>query len=354
MLFVAMSARERFEGCLLGGAVGDAMGAGIEFSRLEELRARFGAAGVTDYVPVYGRVGAITDDTQMTLFTAEGLLRAIGPTDLPAVVESTHASYLRWLHTQGESSRFSGPSYVRDGWMFSIEGLHHVRAPGGTCLSALRGPVAGSTGAPLNDSKGCGGVMRVAPVGLVLDEPFEIACATAAITHGHPSGYLAAGVLADIVARVIKGSPLRSAATSTAQALASRLNDEVRRALDTAIEAAEGGIRTAEVVERLGAGWVAEEALSIAVYCALVADDYPDGVLLAVNHSGDSDSTGAIAGNLLGAALGRSAIPPGWLEALELADVIEMVARDLLDLRTGAPRDEQRYPVVGPGVDRAE
>jgi ADP-ribosylglycohydrolase len=67
--------RDRYRGCLLGGAVGDALGAGIVFLSLGEIRQRYGPTGVTGYVSAYGRAGAITDDTQMTLFTAEGLLR---------------------------------------------------------------------------------------------------------------------------------------------------------------------------------------------------------------------------------------------------------------------------------------
>ena len=71
-----ITTHDRYRGCLLGGAVGDALGAGVEFMSLDEIRGRYGPAGVTGYVPCYGRSGAITDDTQMTLFTAEGLLRA--------------------------------------------------------------------------------------------------------------------------------------------------------------------------------------------------------------------------------------------------------------------------------------
>jgi len=87
----------------------------------------------------------------------------------------------------------------------------------------------------------------------------------------------------------------------------------------------------AEQVEKLGGGWIAEEALAISLYCALVAKDFEHGISLAVNHGGDSDSTGAIAGNLLGAALGVNAIPERWRKQLELANVIEQVADDLHD-----------------------
>lgn len=68
--------RERYQGCLLGGAVGDALGAPVEFMRRSEIIREFGPQGITDLAPAYGKLGAITDDTQMTLFAAEGALRA--------------------------------------------------------------------------------------------------------------------------------------------------------------------------------------------------------------------------------------------------------------------------------------
>jgi len=81
------------------------------------------------------------------------------------------------------------------------------------------------------------------------------------------------------------------------------------------------------------------------VYAALVAErDFARGVRLAVNHSGDSDSTGSIAGQLLGIQLGVEAIPVQWLEALELREVIEQVAEDLVTGVEGMADAWERYP----------
>jgi len=102
-------------------------------------------------------------------------------------------------------------------------------------------------------------------------------------------------------------------------------------------------------VEALGEGWIAEEALAIGLFCALVARDFEHGVLLAVNHGGDSDSTGSIAGNLLGLVYGEAGIPDRWLRRLELREVVAQVADDLWDCfgdpaKPRAEADLGRYP----------
>jgi len=335
-------ASSRGAGCLLGGAVGDALGAPVEFMALREIRSRVGSDGIADFEPAYGRTGAITDDTQMTLWTAEGLLRGHcrgtlrGILHMPSIV---HHAYLRWLKTQGMSSRDDGFRFATEeepnGWLIGVEALHARRAPGNTCLSALVSPGMGTMEKPKNDSKGCGGVMRVAPVGLYeqnSERAFDLACEIAAITHGHPTGYLAAGCLAAVIAGIVQGTGLRDAVTQAMGILAHRRHrEETTACFELALSLLDGGAEPVpKTVERIGQGWIAEEALAISVFCALAfPDDFRSAVLLAVNHSGDSDSTGAITGNILGALLGVDAIPSEWLDRLELQDEIETIATDL-------------------------
>ncbi len=145
---------------------------------------------------------------------------------------------------------------------------------------------------------------------------------------------LSAGVLAFIVARIVAGAGLSDAVDHAVYEVLRGEEDhqETFDALDKAIRLARDASRppTPESVEALGGGWVGEEALAIAVYCALVHEnDLRRALLLAVNHSGDSDSTGSIAGNILGALHGTAAIPPEWLEQLELRTEIERLANDL-------------------------
>ena len=345
-----------FSGCLLGGAVGDALGAPVEFLNIDEIRARYGSAGITDYDVAFGRRGAITDDTQMTLFTAEGVLRADVRWHHKGICHPAsviHHAYIRWLHTQGERSRSQFSQDQMDGWLIGVESLHARRAPGNTCLSALRGATMGTVDRPLNDSKGCGGVMRVAPIGLATrdeEAAFALGCEAAAITHGHPSGYYSAGCFAAVIQNLTEGRTLPNAIERTLGILDNSKNtghEECSAAIRQAVALWHDAdvAPSPETIGRMGGGWVGEEALAIVLYCALSAqDDFARGVLLAVNHSGDSDSTGAITGNLLGLMLGIDAIPARWLDELEIREDIDALANDLCTGFDESDAWRNRYP----------
>jgi len=336
----------RFRGCLLGGAAGDALGAPVEFMDLAAIRAAFGPGGIRDLAPAYGRAGgAITDDTQMTLFTAEGILRGHvrgmtkGISSIPAVIG--HA-YQRWLFTQGLGGSMA--EVGKDGWLLGHGELFARRAPGTTCVSALE---AGGTG-PRNQSKGCGGVMRVAPVGLYVAarnlprrQAFTWGCEAAGLTHGHPTGQLPAGVLAMVICGLAQGAPLREA-LEDAKAVLRKQPDhgETLAAIASAESLAAGSAPADPCLQALGGGWVAHEALAIALFCALRAESLEEGVIMAANLTGDSDSTAAITGNILGALLGVRQVPARWLADLELRDVITELADDLATVDAWVLSDE--------------
>jgi ADP-ribosylglycohydrolase len=335
--------RERFRGCLLGGAVGDALRAAVEFMQRSEIVARFGDQGIRDYVPAYGRMGAITDDTQVTLFSAEGMLRGWVRFNErgtgPSFVATTAGAYLRWLSTQGDTPKPEVPMWD-PGWLITHRELFTPRAPGMTCVSALRSLTERERRAA-NDSKGCGGAMRAAPVGMFMshwsgrgeaniEQTFQVAADIAAVTHGHPTGYLAAGAFAVLIAILIRGGTLQDALAVAKDQLRQREHhEETLQAVDLAETLSRSEPNSPVAIGKLGEGWVAEEALAISIYCASCAKDFEDGVALAVNHDGDSDSTGAIAGNILGCLHGVSRIPGRWLEPRELRELIMEIADDL-------------------------
>ena len=319
-------------------------GAPVEFMKLSEILVRFGKTGIHDYSAAYGKLGAITDDTQLTLFTAEGMLRAYVRACMrgfgPVFASVTSHAYLRWLLTQKDQPEaLQGKNLT--GWLIGNRELFSSRAPGNTCIAALQAMKRLGDKAE-NDSKGCGGIMRVAPVGMyfacslrdnrekMVEQAFDTACDLAALTHGHPTGQLTAGVFAVIVALVLDDIPLTDAIEHAKNQLRKHSDhEETLAAIEHAQRLAESNPRRPDFLRLLGLGWVAEEALAISLYCALLAPDFESGVVLAVNHDGDSDSTGAITGNLLGARFGVEAIPGRWLDALELREVIQATADDL-------------------------
>jgi ADP-ribosylglycohydrolase len=324
--------QEHYRGCLIGGAIGDAFGSAVEFLSINTIREEYGEAGITDLVSAKSGLAEITDDTQMTLFTAEGILRADSSgqgKSIEQVTLSVYHAYLRWLVTQGYP-KFEEYAWIYDGWLLEIKELHHRRAPGNTCLSALLSKARGTFEKPLNNSKGCGGVMRVAPAGLVYPKElsFKMGAEFAVITHGHPSGYLSAGALAYIIAAIVEGNSLEEAVAGTLAVLKDYDgHEECAVILKKAIELAGSDLADSEAIKILGDGWVGEEALAIAVFCALKhSGDFRKAIIASVNHSGDSDSTGAITGNILGAHLGLSSIPEEWDQKLEIREVIVQIA----------------------------
>lgn len=340
-----MNDLDKYRGCLLGGAVGDALGFAVEFLTDTQIFRKYGANGITRYELNAVGKAEISDDTQMTLFTANGLLlgtaRALQSGGEADYVTSVWQCYRDWLKTQNSEGRnFLPPEHA---WLNCLPDLNSRRAPGQTCIGALTYNAPGTIEAPCNNSKGCGGVMRVAPVGLYLGgrsmpsaQADMIAARTAALTHGHELGYIPAAALSHIVSCAAHGGmTLRDAVEDAKNAVATLFAgaehiDDFTSLLNQAVTLAEQEIDDLEALWRLGAGWVGEEALAIAVYCALRhQDSFEDAIIAAVNHEGDSDSTGAVTGSILGAYLGMRAIPPHLLEPLELRETIIELADDL-------------------------
>lgn len=326
---------DKFQGCLIGGAIGDALGYQIEFKKNIQNKE------ITRYK---NNFGVISDDTQMTLFTANGLiwrenrlaLRGIAmPPDI-----AVYYAYLDWLETQNKLK----VNLKSNTWLKKIAELRVERAPGLTCLSALSSGKMGTLGEPINDSKGCGGVMRVAPVGLYARNPEiagEFGAKIAAITHGHIFSSLSSYLFSAMI-NILKSSECKmNDALNQSLILTERYFKsnklcqkkeikEFSKIINLAVELSAKEIEDTKAITMIGEGWVAEEALAIAIYsCLKYQDNFESVVICAVNHDGDSDSTGAIAGNIIGTYLGYDKIPSYYIDNLELKDVILEVADDL-------------------------
>lgn len=367
-------------GSLIGGAAGDALGYIVEFDHYREIIEKYGMPGITQYKLANG-VAEISDDTQMTLFTANGMLMGLTRWYMRGIGGApefyVEYAYQDWYDTQMKSHKSVMAEddpfcSERHTWLSALPQLYKRRAPGNTCLTAISEMINGET--PQNNSKGCGGVMRVAPYGLFCAchevrynvEEIDVAGGEIArLTHKHPLGWIPAIVLTHILYRIVKdggfGGPEKTAAVERFTAIVNEaleqlpnymvmhpvsemtwkkeqpigevFHDDVERQrelVERALFLADNDLKDIENICRLGEGWVGEETLAIAVYAvARHIDNFEDVLIAAVNHDGDSDSTGAVAGNIIGAIVGYDAIPDKFKKDLELRDVILAIADDL-------------------------
>lgn len=334
---------DKFRGCLIGGAAGDALGYAVEFMGEQQIFQTYGENGITEY-SLTGGSARISDDTQMTLFTANGLLlgttrgRDVGGCD-PSYVGDC---YKDWYRTQKE--KYPVHKGHKCSWLLNIPELFSTRAPGISCLTAIKNGANGTIENPINNSKGCGGVMRVAPVGLYFcdrdadnDHVDMFGAQVAAITHGHELGYIPAAALVHIIRSISENNDisLKEAINDSISAMHKLFStahyiDYFTRLMNTAVTLADSDIDDLSAIHRLGEGWVAEETLAIAVYCALKYEsDFDKALIASVNHNGDSDSTGAVTGNILGAYIGYQSIPQKYKDNLELHDLILEISDDL-------------------------
>ena len=341
---------DSIRGCMIGGAIGDALGYPVEFLDSKTIRKEFGNEGITEYSLSNG-IAQISDDTQMSMFTANGVNYVRTKSAQKGIDEKLSIYmadfYIDWLETQKNNSSLG----KRVSWLLDVPELYSQRAPGNTCLSAIeelkniedRGHSFVEW--KRNNSKGCGAIMRVAPLALAYEfGPIENldkqAAEISAITHCHPLGYITSAVLVHVINRIVfsrNGDKLKDIVLDAKNVVNNLFKGEKHLAemnclIDKAINLAENNNTNTDQqnISLLGEGWIAEETLAIGLYCALkYQNDFSKGIIAAVNHSGDSDSTGAVTGNILGAWLGYEKIEEKWKTNLELKDVILELADDL-------------------------
>ncbi|MDX6759723.1 MULTISPECIES: ADP-ribosylglycohydrolase family protein [Streptomyces] len=339
--------RSRIRGTLLGAALGDALGAPLTGLSLDALRTAHGPDGLTAPAPAVadGRRGRVTAATQLMLFTVDGLIRAHVRRDTGAwhPPSDVHRAYRRWAATQHDW----GPDERRkdNGWLAQEEWLYARRDPDRACLTGFGDDVLATLDRPKNPAaRGAAAAARSAPFGLLVGwEPalvLQLTVECAAQSHGHPTAHLSAGALAVIVHGLTRGDSLDAAVQRTLGLLGARPGHQpVTDALQRALSAVTRGAPGPDTVEALSPGHAepdASDALAVAVYCALVAEDVAHGLRLAVNHGGDSAACGALCGALLGALHGETALPPAWLAELEgRATLLELCDDFALEMTQG-------------------
>lgn len=303
---------DKFKGCLIGAAIGDAMGAPTEFKSIEAIRQRWGF--VDDLEPWGKAAGCWTDDTEMMIALAEALVASPNLTDREATMQCIADAYGEWYQTH-------------DG----------ARSPGGTCLGGAMKLAAGkdwrTTGQPAgpHTGEGCGATMRCHPIGLVYSERlpdlFYLAWSQGYSTHQGPQTNDASVCQCFLISRVLHGDSLEDAVSLLLQNLpggppTAQTASMITKACDLSNDL--------EALLDEWRGWVGDEAFAASLACAArFPDDYAKAVTHAINSPGDSDSLGCICGALMGAKLGLGAIPARWVEMVESREELEQLAEEL-------------------------
>lgn len=310
-----MELLSRFQGCIVGLAVGDALGRPTEFLHtLAAIRARFGTEGVTDLEPDGHPAGTFTDDTQMSLCVARALVRA-GHDPLDTLMSAIAKEFIEWSRS-----------------------AENDRAPGTTCMAGCRnlGSGIGWQEAGIVGSKGCGSAMRTAPIGLFYHdnerELIEVARASSLPTHGHPTALASAAATALLTAWALHGDEPAEFPSRLATVMREMEGGEEMAVLAARIpellSAAPESVLRKDV---LGEAWVGDEAVACALYCFCRSPrDYRATVLTGANTIGDSDSIACITGAICGAYNGIDAIPKKWRQRIEKSDQLHRVAEELL------------------------
>lgn len=312
---------DQLAGCLLGGALGDALGYPVEFEKVSQMSQDHDFDKIVDKL-------IVSDDTQMTLFTANALL-------LDGNLRiNTWNCYQDWLETQFKQGK-SELSHRPISWLMEYPEMYASREPGRTCLMTLMRGIPGDLNEPINQSKGCGALMRVAPLAFIdREDPYSVAIENSALTHGHQMSHIASAALVSLLRYISEGETLCDSVSLMRQDIKRIFMDSLEvkvfdDLLQQAILASEKDFDDMEIISRLGEGWVAEETLAIALYCSLkYSNDLKKALRVAVLHDGDSDSTGSVTGQMLGTLLGAKKLPQEEIKRLDLLEpLMKMIER---------------------------
>ena len=282
---------------ILAQAIADSFGYLIEFKNKEEIIAMYGKDGLKWETYKNNEVFYVSDDTQMSLFALNACLTE--GFEKEDTFGKIWKNYKDWKITQ-DFDEFD----ISKNELFKFKELFHKRAPGNTCLYALSGNKMGSIHNPLNDSKGCGGIMRTGVYSFFarhIQEAFEWGVAQAALTHGHPSAFLSAGFYSGLVYGLINDLTLEQAWEQAEETLVTYHGHKtllqklhtVKWLINHSPE-----LKGETLTKELGEGWYGDEALIVAIYCAQTSISWEEVIEKAANHKGDSDSTAMLAAGL--------------------------------------------------------
>lgn len=328
---VMSSIKSRFQGCMLGMAIGDSLGYQVEFVQSKKDILAITDGGVKDLTDP----ALFSDDTQMNICVAHALIDSEGDHD--RFMDSLCRYFLGWYKTQ-------------------VPGSPDRRDPGESCLAGCRNLDAGASWETSGvDSKGCGAAMRTAPIGLYWNEDLlqtiEWGRDSSIPTHNNPTAMASAAAVSMMALLAVNDVPVGLWAHEIKLPLSGVCclpgvhdysvvptseppkKDEFMDVVSMAAECASRQMDPWKVMtdDYLGEGWTAHSAVASALFCAMTNPDFEGAVLTAANTVGDSDSIACITGALVGARLGIESIPERWIEKIEAKDALFEVADRLYE-----------------------
>ena len=337
---------QNWRGCLLGLAVGDALGYAVDRLSWEEICRDYGPDGIRGYDLVNG-FADVSSHTQIAAYSACGLLmgmtrrqRLRRPVPYARYVEVALREWNLGQHARRQPDQTAC-------WVSEVEELRRRRCLDTRMLDTLNREKLGNLAEPGNAYDGPGGMGAAvsagaffAPERMEAHEVGTLGAEVVALTHGDPMTFLSGAVTAYIVAGILQDPEvsLREHFLQATDVVATQFGDRypqaetLKRLLHRAtLLASNTLLPPRDAMEHLSCTTYAE-CLAAAMYTCLVAEkDFDGAMVLAVNHSGRSAAVGALAGAFLGARLGAEAIPDFYLEGLESVLVLSELAEDLLE-----------------------
>lgn len=328
---------------MAGAAAGDALGSPVKVITRSQIKDIYGRKGILKLSPEkHQKYARVSDETQTMLFTAHGILWADAAglrTNEAAPADYVFLALQQWLYTQTGGTASVELQWILDeketGFpcdLLGVPALAKKRNPTKQLVQTIAGIKSehtyGRVGRPINANKLFDCLPRAIPTGLYFySDPmraFSAGCDLGAITHSHPTAYLATGCLSSIIAFICKGNSIEQSVLDTMKILKGYDGfEECFAALDKALSLLDDETSPLTDVAELGNGSTADSALAIGVYCACVHYDYLSAVQLAANQDGISDICAFIAGALKGALLGYPEIPSGFVKKLQFAELIK-------------------------------
>ena len=326
-------------GCLLGLAVGDAMGYTVDGKTWEDICRNYGPNGLLGYDLVNG-CAEVSSYTQIAAYIANGLLLGTTRGKQENYPKYMNLAVKEWARRQN----LPRDPQKNSCWVSGIPQLRRRHCRDSRMLDALRAEVLGTPEAPINKTETPGSLTAAAMVGLAYDPKYMqprsvgvLGARAVAMTHGDPETFLSGTVLAYLIAGLLQ-EPEGSLTVHFAHAvevMEHQYADQFGQAavladrLGNVLHSIDPDADHRQKMEDLHC-YSAAECLAGAMYaCSVCGDDFDTAMIIAVNHSGRSAAVGALTGAILGAKLGVEALPEFYLESLDVVGVLEVLARDL-------------------------